>query len=508
MTTVQSRPPSADDGLIADLGPVILQQKATHGIGAVYLGAGGMFLGLGSAALLFPMAVNRTAELAIGGVFVALGLAYLVAGILRIWKWRGGALFLHERGIREHRAGRDSVVRFDQVADMKYQSTRVFVHGSYGGTVERLSVRPGGAGGQWLYFQRQWKEKTGLATGYTETSEVDRVARSISHIIAQRMSARLAGGETVPWTSRMRLNRDGVELSRTRWYECELSDLFRRQPRWEFFAWNEIDRAEFNQGVLFLWVQGQKTPRLRVLTGDVNFQSGYALFAAALQQSAVPAEARRPSAPVELKATNRAENLTLRFTWNAADHIARQWHWDRSTPQGRKDWRVRIWVPTGIAAILCLLPAVAARLHHHVSTAEFLLLLLAIAAGGCVFAGLLHLGLRWSERSRISKEIQAAHELAKSGAAVDPLAEFEIVLGPPGYVRRQMGGGEMQLGWQQISRVEYAAGYIFLHMVGSKLAPESIDMMIPPRAFASEIESQTAADRIKDWHARAVAGGA
>jgi hypothetical protein len=508
MTTVQSLPTSAGDGPAIDLGPVILEQKATHAIGVVYLGAGGIFAGLGLAVLLFPMAVNRTAELATGGVFVALGVAYAVAGVLRIWKWRGGGLFLHERGIREHRAGRDSVVRFDAVEEMKYQSTRVLVHGSYGGTVERLSVRPDTPGAQWLYFQRKWMEKTGLATGYTQTSEVDRVARTISSMLAQRMSERLAAGETVAWTSRMRLHRDGIELSRTRWYECELGDLFRRQPRWEFFAWNQIERTEVNQGLLFLWVKGQRTPRLRVLAGEVNFQSGYALFAAALRQSTAPAEAARPSAPLELKAANRGENLTVRFTWNAADHIARQWHWDRSTPQGRKDWLVRIWVPTGIAAILCLLPAVAARVHNHVSTLVFLLLLVAIVAGGCVFAGLLHVCLRWSERLRISKEIKAAHELAKSGAAVDPLAEFEIVLGPPGYVRRRMGGGEAQLGWQQISRVEYAAGYIFLHAAGSKLAPESIDMMIPPRAFASQVESQAAADRIKDWHARAVRRGA
>ena len=65
----------------------------------------------------------------------------LIAGVHQIWTWRDGVLFLHECGIRRRRAGQESVVRFDQVAEMKYQSTRVFVNGSYGGTIENLSVR-------------------------------------------------------------------------------------------------------------------------------------------------------------------------------------------------------------------------------------------------------------------------------------------------------------------------------------------------------------------------------
>ena len=507
MTTVQSGVPTVPGDSVADLGPVILEQKATHGIGVVFLCGGAMFAALGALALIIPVPGDPRVGFVIGAVFVAVGLVHFVVGGYRIWTWRGGALYLHERGIRRRRAGQDSIVLFADVDEMKYQSTRIFVHGSYGGTVESLSLRPRGNGSEWLSFQRKRMEKTGLATGYMEASEVDRASRSISALLTRRMAERLAAGETVPWTSRMRIKNDGVELSRTRWIECELGDLFRRQPPWEFFAWHQIDRAQFHEGALLLWVKGQKTPRQRVLVGDVNFQPGYSLFAAAIAKSDAPAAPQWPGVAPDLKAANRAENLTIRFTWNAEDHIARQRHWDRSTPAGRKDWLVRIWVLPGIAASLGLLVAVAAWLHNHVTNSQFLLLLLAIAAGTCTLAGLLHLVLRWSERWRISNEIKAAHELAKTGATADPLAEFEIVLGPPGYVCRRGGVGEKQVAWQQISRVEYAAGYVFLHTAGGKLATESIDMMIPPRAFASENEALLAAERIKDWQARAAWGG-
>ncbi len=506
MNAVPSRAKSVPTDAATDLGPIIREQKATHAIGAIYVGGGAVLLAVGVFCLLMPL-VERRAELTIGGICTGLGLAFVIAGGYRIWTWRGGVLYLHERGIRRHRAGQESIVRFDDVQEMKYQSTRLFVHGTYGGTVEHLSVRTGDPDGQWLSFQHRRQEKTGLATGYLEFSDVGRVSHSITNLILPRMARRLAAGDTVSWTSRMRLNRNGVELSRTRWYEREFGDLFRRQPCWEFFAWQYIDRAHFNQGVFFVWVKGQETPRLRVLIGDVNFHPGYALFAAALAQFEASAAIRAPAAPLELKGANRAENLTLKIAWNTADHISRQWHWDRSTAAGRRDWRVRIWVPSGIVAILGLLLAVAARLYGRVSTSAFLLLLAGISIGACLCAGLLHMGLRWSERRRIAKEINVAHELAQRGAAADPLAEFELVLGPPGYSCRLPGGGETQVRWQQIARVEYATGYIFLHTAASTLARESIDMMIPPRAFANESDANSALERIKDWHARAIGRG-
>ena len=113
---------------------------------------------------------------------------------------------------------------------------------------------------------------------------------------------------------------DGVELSRTRWYECELVDLFRRQPRWEFFSWDKVDRTRSSiRALLFVWVKGQQTPRCAVLTGEVNFQPGYALFAAAIQQSDAAAASKGRMSVGEFKARNRAENLAFKFTWNAAD---------------------------------------------------------------------------------------------------------------------------------------------------------------------------------------------
>ncbi len=497
MDATSSRGADSSQAEVDELGPLLLEQHATHGIAIVYLLCGGLVLAFGLVCMAVPWAAAPPAMFSTGLALAVSGACVLAAGAWRVWSWRASGLFLHERGIRQQRAGRTSILQFADVAEMRYQSTRIFVNGSYGGTVEHLGVRAAGDG-PWLFFQRRKQEKTGLATGYTEASEVDRAARAVCALLVPRWSQQLAAGQRLPWTTRMRLAQDGVELSRTRWYECELADLFRRQPRWEFFTWDQIERTQINQGVLYIWIKGQSTPRQRVLVGEVNFQPGYTLFAAALARSE-PAPARNVAA--DLSAANRAENLTVRFAWTAADHIARQEHWDRRTPTGRKDWRIRTWVPTGIAAGFGLLFSIIARIFHRVTTPVFLLLLAGIGLAACLLAGLLSLGFRWGQRRRIRQEIAHAHQLALAGKAIDPLTQFELTLGPAGYVVRS-GGRERRVSWQQIARVEHAAGYVFLHAAGSKLALESIEMMIPPRAFAHENDALAAAERIRDWHAR------
>ena len=262
----------------ADLGPVLLEQRMTHGIGLLFVFGGALFAGLGGLAFVLPARGNAAVLQITGAVFAVVGLLYVAAGLHRIWTWRGAALFLHAGGIRRRRGGQESIIRFEDVREMRHASTRVLVHGSYAGTVENLSVRTGDRG-EWLYFQRKIEEQTGLATGYRETSPVQQAAARVSALLAAGMARRLEAGQSVPWTSRMRLRPDGVELSRTRWYECEASDLVRRQPRWQFYPWDQIERTQIDQGVLFVWVKGQRTPRQRVVVSEVNFQPGYGLFA-------------------------------------------------------------------------------------------------------------------------------------------------------------------------------------------------------------------------------------
>ena len=466
----------------------------------VYLLCGGLVLAFGLVCVAVPKVAAPPAMFSTGLVFAASGACVLAAGAWRVWSWRASGRFLHERGIRQQRAGRTAILQFADVAEMRYQSTRVFVNGTYGGTVEHLGVRAAGEG-PWLFFQRRKQEKTGLATGYTEASEVDRAARAVCALLVPRWSQQLAAGGRLPWTTRMRLARDGVELSRTRWYECELADLFRRQPRWQFFTWDQIEPHADQPGSALRLGQGAEHAAAARAGGRGEFSARLCAVCRRPGTQRAGAGAAR-NVPADLSAANRAENLTVRFAWTAADHIARQEHWDRRTPAGRKDWRVRTWVPSGIAAGFGLVLSIIAWIFHRVTSPVFLLLLTGIGLAACLLAGLLSLGLRWGQRRRIRQETAHAHQLALAGKAVDPLTQFELTLGPAGYVVRS-GGRERRVGWQQIARVEHAAGYLFLLSAGSKLALESIEMMIPPRAFAHENDALAAAERIRDWHARA-----
>jgi hypothetical protein len=282
--------PSADENRPAfpELGPLILEQKATHAIAWLFIALGGMLLLLGVLLANFVRPGQPQVglpETLLMGTFVVCSLGCLVLGIVKRWRDRGFALYLHTEGIHEHRASRDAIILFRNAEELKFQSTQIFVHGAYAGIVEHLAVRTPDPESRLLYFQRKVQEP-GKGRGPAEATEVDQIAMRIASAIAEKMAARLEKQETLPWTPRMRISLRGVEFEPRRWWEMELSDLAasvgrwsrwaeRERGGWPFLEWKEIDRMTVDRGMFRLWARGELRPQIQTPTGGENFHPGY-----------------------------------------------------------------------------------------------------------------------------------------------------------------------------------------------------------------------------------------
>jgi hypothetical protein len=65
-----------------------------------------------------------------------------VTGFAALMLWRNWMhVFLQERGIREYRQRRGRSLPYDQVDEVVYSSARLFAHGSYIHTVQKLALR-------------------------------------------------------------------------------------------------------------------------------------------------------------------------------------------------------------------------------------------------------------------------------------------------------------------------------------------------------------------------------
>jgi hypothetical protein len=219
-------------------------------------------------------------QMILGAAFIVGSLACMGFALLKLWRDRGFALYLHRGGICERRAWGDCVVLFRDVEELKFQATRVFVHGTYAGTVEHLAVRTG-PDERMLYFQRK-RQEAAKGKGPSEASEVDQLAM----LIAGAMAARLAKKETLAWTPRMRLNREGVDIEPQHWWERDLRDMaksivgwFRWKEgagdAWSRVTWDQIDRMTIENGIFRLWAREEPRPRIEISTGAPNFHPGY-----------------------------------------------------------------------------------------------------------------------------------------------------------------------------------------------------------------------------------------
>ena len=479
---------SAEDAFEpADLGPVLQETRTNHGRAVVAVLGGLLLSALG--ALCFTFTPPGQAEAAIyqwviGGLFLVWGACALVAGVVLFRRYRGFTLYLHEHGVRQVVRGREYVIPFADAEELTFQSMRIVVNGTYGGTVERIGVRTGEPGGSMVYFQRKYEEKTGRETGYRTSTEAERLGGRIAARIAGKLAARLDRGESLAWTPKMRIDPRGVEVPNG----------------WggrRFVEWERIARVAVDKGVFRLWVEGRRGPVVALWTGLPNFLPGFLLVTSILnQQAAAPREA------ASVPGSTPGEVFAVEYTQSAEDHVMLARHHDRASPAGREGWLIRTSILPGFATFIALVIVLAKYLKGDYDGWVFAALLAASGFGGVLAYLAWSALLLGADRRRITRELRLAHELAANGEGAEPFERFEVAFGPLGYALRR-GDAEVWRPWGQVAAVERYRGYIITRIDGGKVRDDWYELIAPPRAFGAAGGTRRAFGDLSAWHGAA-----
>lgn len=95
------------------------------------------------------------------------------------------------------------------------------------------------------------------------------------------------------------------------------------------------------------------------------------------------------------------------------------------------------------------------------------------------------------------------HALAQQGRGPDPYTtEFTAILGPWGYsLARSHGAAHRR--WEDVDRVEWSQGYIFIDVHGGDTTHTGPGVVLPSRAWDRDDGSVADFETICGWHEQA-----
>ena len=485
MRPVESPPVSGPSaGEADDLGPVVLEQKPK-------LQAADLALVLATLTLIPTVLIPFTADfrtgIVAGPLCAGLGLVFGVLGIIHILTNYHKASYLHEHGLRVREGKGWRVVRYRDVTEMTFRATRMFYNGVYTGTLQEIGLKTDEPGSKPLVFKHSYREKAGLATGYPDPTPLNHLCDVLTALIARRMADRLGRGESVAWTPAMRISNRGVEV-------------VGRAGAADEVEWDRIARVDVERGIFRLWEAGFEKPRVGVPVGGPNFFPGYALVLQRLQGKpetrAAPAAATPAAAPVPPTPSEMTGGIKIEYAPAVEDHAALMLWFYRATPEGRKAWAVRVWslplVVIAIGLVIGLINLFNKDIPEIHAAAAVML------AVGLLLRPLLGWLIPVLDRARLARELRAAQELARQGRGADPFGPREVFLGPEGYALRTARGQDRRA-WNQVSRVEWSDGYVFVFLAADRVRRETTSLILPPRAFHGAGEAEEAYARMRAW---------
>ena len=187
----------------------------------------------------------------------AVGTLVVAVGVLILGSVFGRDRFrCYERGL-SRRTAREFQLLYDEISEITYSATRVFVNGSYSGTKMKMTVRaPAG------------KIFCAAKVQVTDDRMVelrDRVAEKI----ADRMLLELRAGKPVPWMSGIVLLPEGLQFRRG---SMPASST-------EVLRYSEIGDTRVNQGTFYLFSKMEPRAVVSRPTSSTNFFPGYRAMA-------------------------------------------------------------------------------------------------------------------------------------------------------------------------------------------------------------------------------------
>lgn len=249
-------------------GQVLLEQKPRWGdIGSmIFLIVMGLLMSL----VVFAPAAGlyfRIVSVCFGGGLIALALVAL-------WR-RWMHVYLQQHGIREYRQRRGRSLPYEKVDAVTYSALRIFMHGSYIHTVEKLALKSNDAPGPPLVCTHIFKEPDPHSAGETRTPVLD-VRNALCPALTVRLSRRLARENGLIWTPGLRIHTGGLEVLDTK-------------AGAQVFEWRRLSRIAIEDGKLRIWVDADTRPRVDTSTTVPNFYPNYFLALQLRKQAVQPA---------------------------------------------------------------------------------------------------------------------------------------------------------------------------------------------------------------------------
>jgi hypothetical protein len=248
-----------------DLGPLIFAGKPNLNVGVVFATIGVLFTVPGLALLFFdpnprtPMIAGL--ELLVASIFIVIGVVYLLPRV-------GSVFFFHERGVRHVLRGRLRVLRYEDIAELTFNTQWIYYNGVYLGSPARLTIRSYDRHEK-PFIINQGRYERSTRGEQPPPSDLHKVCFHIAAILAARLGAHVERGQDVEWTDKMRIHAHGIEVRD--------GTIIIREGKWvpNLVPWDKVAAAEIAGGLFLLLVEGEKRYRVIVETASPNFYPGY-----------------------------------------------------------------------------------------------------------------------------------------------------------------------------------------------------------------------------------------
>jgi hypothetical protein len=247
---------SAPAAPVEGLGRILFERRPSQGWAAFFFAVAGLTAVAVALVAVFVPQVEVKLLVGLGAGALAVLSALIGLHIRR-------AVFrCHEHGVYQAGLRGERSLRYEEIGSLRYTAVRQYYHGAYLGTQFQLDLQP-------LPEVPARRVRYGAQLQHVD-QELETLRDKVARRIAERMGQRLAAGEPVPWTERLRFLPEGIERTP--------GSLFGRKPP-VVFPYADVVRHGIDNGKFALWVRGQKKPAFTEAISRRNFFPGYFLLA-------------------------------------------------------------------------------------------------------------------------------------------------------------------------------------------------------------------------------------
>jgi hypothetical protein len=209
------------------------------------------FVGL---SVLVFWALTRDPDALLGVIFIVCFIALPWAMLLS----QNVEFRVHDHGVRRRRLFRTEQLMYNQVDSFTYSAVKQYAKGVYTGTNFTLTFASMAGG--------KLKKLTYSRRLQNADAALDHLRDKISQLIADRMAAQFALGQTIVWTEGLKFFPEGLEYRAAGFFG-------RKAP--VVIPYSQIFGYDTNQGMFWLWVNGRKKPVVKENMALPNFFPGY-----------------------------------------------------------------------------------------------------------------------------------------------------------------------------------------------------------------------------------------